>query len=825
FGAVSDFAARFAALWQMLTEPPASIQQPIRRKQARVLAGLSLAMALIALSLFTIRLVFTSPEGRGGIVIIGGAALLLLLAYGVSRTRYFGFAGLLLTISQVGAITVAVILDSRQSSINAVLVYLTLIVLLASLMLSVRVTIAIALSVMATVLLFPIFIPEITFSMMSIPLLYIIIASTLIVVVAHLRQRDLSRIQEQAAALAENEGRLRLITDSMIDLIAHIDKDGIAQYLSPSHVRVLGYPVDEFVGHSLGEWMANYIHPDDLAGLYATVGQAQSVNGNFRAEVRFRHLQGHYVWLELVGSTLGDSMVYVSRDISARKETEAALAESERRLRLITDSMVDLISDVDQNGIGRYSSPSHLRVLGYAPESFMGESIANGLLKYIHPEDMALLGQSIQLGLSQGLDVRAEARFLHRDGHYIWLETIGSNKGDSSGGVVFVSRDITDRKLAEAALAESERLLRLVTDNMIDLVSHFGVDGKILYISPSHERMLGYPYEMFIGEPAAVWLPRIVHPDDVERVQTAFGSALIDSKVFREEARFRHQDGLYVWLDIVSTTVIDAQGGPAGIVLSSRDITERKAAEEALRAAELQRLELALEKERVNVLQRFIGDASHDLKTPLTVIRTSLDLMQRTLGDTERQQRYIGNVEAETERIEQMLDDLLTMSRLDMAGEHFRFEPLDLNELARDIVETQMPVAMQSEHRLMFTPGEKIPLVLAVRRELERAVMNLVVNALHYTPALGSVIVHTGFDNRDVILEVQDTGIGISPEDMPHVFERFYRADRARNLDRGGTGLGLAIVKRVAEIHGGDVELSSVVNQGTTFRMRLPRLS
>ncbi len=243
------------------------------------------------------------------------------------------------------------------------------------------------------------------------------------------------------------------------------------------------------------------------------------------------------------------------------------------------------------------------------------------------------------------------------------------------------------------------------------------------------------------------------------------------------------------------------------------DITERK------QAAQRQR-ELELERERAAMLQRFIGDVSHDLRTPLTTIKTRLYLIRNTL-DSDKQQSHIEILEAQTAHLERLLKDMLRMSRLDEMTA-FQLEPLAVNALIRDVLVEQEPLAMRRKHIVHFTGDQNLPLVQADRTNLRRAITNIVVNALHYTPDEGSIIIRSYTQTQHAVIEVCDTGIGIGVDDLPHIFERFYRADAARGTVSGGAGLGLAIAKKVVEGHQGNIEVESELGKGSTFKILLP---
>jgi len=224
-------------------------------------------------------------------------------------------------------------------------------------------------------------------------------------------------------------------------------------------------------------------------------------------------------------------------------------------------------------------------------------------------------------------------------------------------------------------------------------------------------------------------------------------------------------------------------------------------------------------------LRRFTADASHELKTPLTVVRAGVeraitrpDVPQETLAALEETLQ-------EVNRMTELLDSLLTLARADEGRAELHREPVDLRAIVTEAGETGDLLADHAGVAIdIRTPAE--PVVLALdRSRVRQLILNLIENAVKYTPRGGSVSVQLGSSNGQVLLTVADSGIGIAPGDLPHIFDRFWRADSARTRTgaRPGAGLGLAISKWIAEAHGGAIEVQSRPGRGTTFTVTFPR--
>ncbi|MEW5988636.1 MAG: ATP-binding protein [Chloroflexota bacterium] len=254
--------------------------------------------------------------------------------------------------------------------------------------------------------------------------------------------------------------------------------------------------------------------------------------------------------------------------------------------------------------------------------------------------------------------------------------------------------------------------------------------------------------------------------------------------------------------------------------------TQLQAVMETLEQRVAQRTqELAEANERLKELDKlkskFVSDVSHELRTPVANLHLYLDLLGRARPDKHPQ--YLAVLRHEAGRLRQLIEDILSLSRLETGKTTIQFAPVDLNTIVSQVVTAHLPRAQAAGLQLRFEPAANIPLVTAERNQLAQVATNLIANAINYTPA-GSVQVATGIDRdqQRVYLEVRDTGMGIEPEDMPHLFERFYRGHHTNQMDIPGTGLGLGIVKEILDIHQATIQVESRLNAGTVFRVNLP---
>ena len=216
--------------------------------------------------------------------------------------------------------------------------------------------------------------------------------------------------------------------------------------------------------------------------------------------------------------------------------------------------------------------------------------------------------------------------------------------------------------------------------------------------------------------------------------------------------------------------------------------------------------------------KRFVADASHELRTPLTVLRSELESL---VASNHATPETLGSLLEEVERLAQIVERLFALSRLDAGEAQAEWVPFNLAELAATTADQMNLMAEDKGITVTCGPAAEI-IVQGDRARLKQVVVNLLDNAIKYTPNGGSIRLTARSQNNHAILEVADTGIGISAEALPHVFERFFRVDQARTGDAGGAGLGLAIVKSICAAHGAEVEVESRPGQGSLFRVKLP---
>ncbi|MCX7782248.1 MAG: PAS domain S-box protein, partial [Meiothermus sp.] len=395
--------------------------------------------------------------------------------------------------------------------------------------------------------------------------------------------RDVTTRYQAEQAVRQSEQRLRELTNSMRDVVLLLDLHGKIEYVTPSVKTALGYDPDELLGRSAFD----FFDPEDHSWVLEAVRAAREGRRPLRLEYQHRHREGFRVWLETNLDFIYDPegqplrMVLGARQIQDRREAEEQLRQSEQMLRQVTDAIQDIVLLTDENAIVRYITPSVQKVVGIAPEAIVGRS-AYDLLDAEQSQRFQALSAA---ATPKQPHAQSRFTFVRPDGRELHMEASINFLFDAQGcdrGAVTGIRDMTERYQAEQAVRQSEQMLRQITDAMQDVVALSDPSGYLRYVTPSVERLLGYRPEEMLGRLAFDYLA----PEDRAKAMLLAERSLAGGGSYRLEARYRHAEGHYLWIDTLVNFIFDGQGNPIGSVVSGRDVTERRQAEETLRERE-----------------------------------------------------------------------------------------------------------------------------------------------------------------------------------------------------------------------------------------------
>ena len=500
--------------------------------------------------------------------------------------------------------------------------------------------------------------------------------------------------------------------------------------------------------------------------------------------------------------------VAIIRDITQRKRIEEAMRDSEEQYRLLFQSNPHAMWVYDLETL-RFLAVNNAAVeqYGYSREEFLSMTLA----QIRPPEDVQKLHDVLARRAGR-LARPGEWRHRKKNGSIITVE-ITAHQLDFSGrrAELVMAIDITERKLAEQALVESEDRYRDLVDNSHELMCTHDLEGRILSVNPWAARVLGYEQDALIGLHIRDGLTpeyRDQFDDYLREIQeNGFARGIMRVKTTSGETRF--------W-EYYNT--LRVQGVQTPIVRGmAHDITER-------RQALAREKEARLEAESANRLKdEFLSTLSHELRTPLTAIIGWAELLISGDLSADKQSKALETIARNASSQAQLIDDLLEVSRIITGKLPLDFSPCELQPVIEAALESIRPTAQAKAVRLELVLEPVGALVYGDVDRLRQVVWNLLSNAVKFTPRNGSVQVKLHSTSSHALIAVSDSGEGIKRDFLPRVFDRFSQADGSSTRTHGGLGLGLAIVRHLVEIHGGTVHAESPgEGLGATFIVSLP---
>lgn len=599
------------------------------------------------------------------------------------------------------------------------------------------------------------------------------------------------------------------------DAVVIVGKDGRIVQVNAQAERMFGYDRRRLAGKPLELLMPERFRKRHavLRASYAAAPATRPMGAG--RELVARRKDGSEFPVDIMLSPMdgadGPLTLGVVRDVTERKRVEDALRDSEARLNLSLDSArmgawdLDLVSDTSVRNL------RHDQIFGYA--SLQRDWGVRRFLQHVPEEDLKTVHKAFDEAYSRG-HLSLECRIRRADGTIGWINAQGRCYLDAAGVPVRMSgtvMDVTERKELEGKVLRSALEIEDLYNNapcgyhQCDLTEK---DGLFLRMNDTELRWLGYKREEVVGR---LRRSDVLTPRSARIFDASFPQLLSHRRIKSLELEMVRKNGSVFPVLHDSTTVADQSGritACRGIVI---DLTERRDAEEVR----------ALRKHQA-AQTKFINNISHEFRTPLAAIRGfSETLRLGGFDDVRKRHGFVRTIERHAVRLTSLVDEILELSHHQSDAEAHQPVTIDLGRFFRDMSRDIAPLARKRgiSVRADFTPG------LAVRISetgLRRIFQNLCANAIHYTSAGGKVVVTGRTSGKEAVVSVADNGIGISKEDLPRLFESFFRAEKAKRMKAKGTGLGLAIVKELVESHGGKIEVRSVLDQGTTFQFTLP---
>jgi PAS domain S-box-containing protein len=501
--------------------------------------------------------------------------------------------------------------------------------------------------------------------------------------------------------------------------------------------------------------------------------------------------------------------------IAAEHSMVQALSQSQERLRMVLEER-EIILESSIVGIVFLTPDGRFRWANKAMMDIFGaKAQLNKSMEpfYMSREQYLKIGGEVAASVARGEVYQTEMQMRREDGTPIWVSLSGKSVSsvDLGQGTVWVIMNITQRKELEEQLhktsSEREAILNSATVGIV-----LSVARRHEWVNEKFAQMLGYPRQVLIGQPSSY-----IHPDEAswERFGTEARHALIETGSYTCERQLKGRNGELFWVEM-GGSCLRPKDPDSGVIWTFLDITGRKKSESEIREA------LEQQKALNELRSRFVAMTSHEFRTPLAAILSAEELL-RHYGDrlppAERIE-VLDSIAAGVQRMSRMMDRVLLLGKADAGMLEFEPRQLELAPLCRQLVEEARAQQPEQANEVALQVGDGAGRGVYDEKLLRHIFSNLLSNALKYSPGGGAVRFDVRREGASTVFEVTDSGIGIPPDEVTHLFETFHRASNVGAIQ--GTGLGLAIVKNAVEKHGGAIEVTSALGEGTSFTVRLP---
>jgi PAS domain S-box-containing protein len=627
-----------------------------------------------------------------------------------------------------------------------------------------------------------------------------------------------------SVAISHNDARFRAIFTNAAVGIARVALDGRFLEVNERLCEILGYTSDELLTKTFGD----ITHRDDL--MTDLRGMKRMLAGeieNYLREKRYRRKDGSVVWANLTVSLSHkadgspDYFISIIEDISARKQAEAYLRESDERLSLALKAAGLGIFEWDvQADRAVWENERMYEIFGLTRAAGT-LSKAQLLERFVHPDDADALGQALDRGMASGRPFHTTYRIRRKDGALRWLDLVGHFLPPDGGPVrmIGVLTDNTEQHLAEEILRASEERFRVMADTAPVMIWMSGADKLCTFFNKPWLDFTGRPLEAEFGNG---WTEG-VHPEDLEHCLQTYVACFEARRPFGIDYRLRRHDGQYRWIFDQGVPRVSSSGKFLGYIGSCVDVTERKQAEAEREKLGEEQAARAVAEAASRAKDEFLAMVSHELRSPLSAILSYAQLLRIGPVDIDRINRAVTVIERNAKAQIQIIEDLLDSARITTGK--LRIEPalIDLVPVLQTAVDTVRPAASAKGVTLVLDCEPKPTEALGDPARLQQIVSNLLTNGIKFTPEGGRVSLAMKHDAGQIRIIVSDTGEGIEPGFLPFLFQRFSQADTSSGRRFGGLGLGLSLVKDLVELHGGTISAQSEgVGRGATFTVTFP---
>jgi PAS domain S-box-containing protein len=653
---------------------------------------------------------------------------------------------------------------------------------------------------------------------------------------ASVRVRDITEIKQTDAALRASEEKYRGLMESLDSVIATVDYDGTFLYMNDVAAQHLGGTAPELIGRTVYDLFPEPLASRQLATVRRVIDQDCSVATETETVVRGRsrwyrtmiqpiHDQGGRAINALLNSTDIHDLKTAQQDLLELNRTlEARVQERTAELQDLYDHAPAGYHSLDAGATFVRINQTELDWLGYSREEIIGVKTFRDLL---FPPSQRIFDQAYELYKERGWVKDVEHEMVRMDGSILPVLLNATAIYDADGNFLRSRTtviDLTERKAAEQALRDGEEQNRLLFEAAPESLILFDDAGRVVRTNHATQILTGYSHAELTGH---TW-------DEMGlllgEALGLFGAAIVQALLLKNsfataEFLVKRADGEL--RDIGARIFGIKIRGRQHYLAAMRDITAEKEAAEILRQANRE-LEQAM-----RMKDEFLANMSHELRTPLSSILTLSELLLEQIRGplNERQQSSLRNIQASGQHLLDLINDILDLSKVEAGRLELQVEAVPVADACQASLRLVTDMAAKKALTLGFQLNDQAARVQADPKRLKQMLVNLLANAVKFTPAGGRVSLEVEVDEAagatagaagTIRFAVQDTGIGIAPEDLTRLFRPFVQLDASLRRQYEGTGLGLVLVQRLARLHGGSIAVESEVGQGSRFTITLP---
>jgi two-component system NtrC family sensor kinase len=498
----------------------------------------------------------------------------------------------------------------------------------------------------------------------------------------------------------------------------------------------------------------------------------------------------------------------VYRDITERKKREEMLRASEEEFKNLFEHVACGVFISSKEGKFLNANRALLDMLGYDnKDEFLNIDIAKDL--YVSPEERQKFKEMIE---RDGRVIDYEVEFKRKDGRTVPVLLTGHVRYDQQGNVIGyegLNLDITQRKLMERQLREAHDFINKIIQSSPNAITATDMKGNILIWNPAAEETIGYKAADVIGKMNI----QKIYPDEVARKVMQMLRKPEHGGVGRLNAYpmvYVRQDGTVIEGNLSAAIIYDSSGKEIATVGSFVDLKERLEMERALRRTQ----EQLLQSEKLAAMGRLTSQIAHELNNPLYGIMNTLELLKTEISPESKRRKVLEMALSETVRLSDLLRKMLSFSKPDQEER----QVVDLNTVLDEILLLHEKQLQENDIKIKTSFANTLPQINASKNQLRQVFLNLVANARDAMPNGGTLSVKTESDKDNVNIKISDTGVGIQEEHIKKIFDSFFTTKDTVK----GVGLGLSVCYGFIKDHGGDIEVKSKVNEGTTFRITFP---